>query len=849
MNRQLRIAIALAALRHKPRAQSIQAYILDLQAAFPATCPCRPCQSRTADSREAPTEPWRERALALEKELEELRTQHDAEKIELLALRKAAQSHQTTSARPTPDSDAADSTPTASAVPMTTGTGKKAKAKKGKQTAGGAVPPPAALSARQKVNLAAVLRDDFADASLPLSGSSGRLLGALDAADALVDFLSADTGPGPDSGEVSVDLILSTTLRALDAVGEVLSSLVSRCGSSGTAAGARSKTVSGPARTPATTGSAHCYAGDPTATLDTLTSFASSLLSSVIAALLAQHSAAAKQARNKKTSMKRARAARTIMSTSAAAIDDILGRVYETILAPAVRAFAPLSQGFLVACLAGDSGRASDPANPGKKTPRTGDAPSSGPGLAEPDLRPDIFALLESMLGTLDDALAGADVVPTCAAERPPAGKAAVIPGTDHVRTLLALECVRELEKLYLPHPDEPCGSASASGPTVDTHTGAQPRPATTSDSSAQAYPRADADPAASRVSPPGDCASSSAALAARPGTARVVHPAMGCGPPRAAANLGETYSGASSGPARGPVPTRVLVRDEADLEIADAENFRAGADSSAGAGMAEHGKAKSTRKRTRGEEGEVEGTDAVGARITKLARKDTVWWLCAVLDLVLPALSSGSRSDSRTGVVLTDRGLASTPPASAGSMAPASTPAMRTTGLDIAHEAVYTALADLLRRTRPRSFLAIPARVATPSSPHPHPHPSSASPRGHSSESCASIDSASTQNHAGVGKRQEAIADSTDGLREGRGGQADAEMRAGVGGKSKLGKTGEKAGTRGEEMRPGEGERDRHAGSRVRVRSRMRVDGEVAMGEVERGMLLAVLERAWLGV
>ncbi|TFK91538.1 hypothetical protein K466DRAFT_442062, partial [Polyporus arcularius HHB13444] len=71
---QIRIAIALAALRHKPSEQSIQAYILDLQAAFPS--------SPAADRRRVSSpNPWRDRVLALEKDLKELQEQCDKEKI------------------------------------------------------------------------------------------------------------------------------------------------------------------------------------------------------------------------------------------------------------------------------------------------------------------------------------------------------------------------------------------------------------------------------------------------------------------------------------------------------------------------------------------------------------------------------------------------------------------------------------------------------------------------------------------------------------------------------------------------------------------------------------------------
>ncbi|KAI8983206.1 hypothetical protein BD414DRAFT_523133, partial [Trametes punicea] len=125
MSRQLRIAIALTALQHKPSTQSIQSYIADLQTAFSPTCACRPIQPGAA-----PPEPWRERAVTLEKEMEGLRAQHDQERLELLALRKAAQSQES---RPTPEEGSAPST-----------AAKKAKGKKTK--ASSAVEPSAGFT-------------------------------------------------------------------------------------------------------------------------------------------------------------------------------------------------------------------------------------------------------------------------------------------------------------------------------------------------------------------------------------------------------------------------------------------------------------------------------------------------------------------------------------------------------------------------------------------------------------------------------------------------------------------------------------------------------------------------------
>ncbi|KAM5542121.1 hypothetical protein V8D89_004204 [Ganoderma adspersum] len=73
---QIRIAIALAALRHKPSAQSILSYILDLHSAFPVSAP------ETNPNRPPSPNPWRQRVLLLEKDLRDLQSRSDKEKIE-----------------------------------------------------------------------------------------------------------------------------------------------------------------------------------------------------------------------------------------------------------------------------------------------------------------------------------------------------------------------------------------------------------------------------------------------------------------------------------------------------------------------------------------------------------------------------------------------------------------------------------------------------------------------------------------------------------------------------------------------------------------------------------------------
>ncbi|KAI0820654.1 hypothetical protein BC628DRAFT_1300087, partial [Trametes gibbosa] len=79
---QLRIAVALSALAHKPPTQSFESYILDLQAFFPIACTShRPCLSIAQPHPSDSEKPWRDRVLELEKQAEELRAQHEQEKL------------------------------------------------------------------------------------------------------------------------------------------------------------------------------------------------------------------------------------------------------------------------------------------------------------------------------------------------------------------------------------------------------------------------------------------------------------------------------------------------------------------------------------------------------------------------------------------------------------------------------------------------------------------------------------------------------------------------------------------------------------------------------------------------
>ncbi|KAH9855796.1 hypothetical protein C2E23DRAFT_901161 [Lenzites betulinus] len=722
MDEKLRITVALAALRHKPPTQSFEAYILDLQAAFTIACTThRPCLS--ISQLQPSEEPWRDRVLELEREVEELRAQHEQEKLELLALRKAAQLQLT---RPTAD----DGHATDSSAPVPTG--KKAKGKKTKaQNAAVATYLPVrmptlvtASAAGPKVSLSAMLRNSFPDTHL-IPGSSPRIMNALDAADALIELLAAD----PTSA--SADLVVSTTLRAFKAVSVVFSRLVARYENLSGAGSSNAEVDSGVAL--------HDSAG----TLDTLVALLCTLVSAVVRAMGAQHIVATRHAK-KKASKSSIQAARADAAATLAALDDVLGGVYELVLIPAVRAFVPLSAGYIAACL---------------------DTGSSATGNDLPDLRPTVFALLERVLATLDTSLtgSGATPAPTSSSKkaRPHGAVPAAIFGSDDVKSLLALECTRELHLLYLP-------------PGENQSPGARP------DSLSQAYSRSpDTHPAlgSARTSASLAASSSSSRLhAARQGTAAAAVvtglPHSRCAPPRAGANLGETAHMAASGPAGGA----------ARGHVGGGDSVRAGAASGP------DGKAK---RGVRGE-GEGEGKNGARARIARLARKDAGWWLCAALGRVLvsspgPTSSAGESAGTWTATS-TLSGLTGT----AGSSTTGSAGGIST---DIAHQAVYDALADLLRRTRTRPGSA--RRASSSLAPSP-------SPRGHSPE---------PSNHEQV-----------------PGPPGDLEAAAGS-----------KPSVRAESTRAAEGDRHAHAGD-----AGARMDGR--MSEIERGMLLAVLERAWLG-
>ncbi|KAI0960910.1 hypothetical protein AcV7_000157 [Taiwanofungus camphoratus] len=175
---RLRIAIAIIALHFKPADQSYEAYILDLQAKYslPETAPLA-CGHDPS---------WRDRVILLEKNLSELQKKYDSEHVELVCLRDAQSTSQTSG----------DS----STVPAS----KKKQKKKGPQQAR------AAVHMLGKTNLEGILAG--ARLSFLQAPSHQNILSDIDKLETLVSIRASRVS------SVSDDLLIATTKRALDAL-------------------------------------------------------------------------------------------------------------------------------------------------------------------------------------------------------------------------------------------------------------------------------------------------------------------------------------------------------------------------------------------------------------------------------------------------------------------------------------------------------------------------------------------------------------------------------------------------------------------------------------------------------
>ncbi|TFY60591.1 hypothetical protein EVJ58_g5055, partial [Rhodofomes roseus] len=333
----LRIAIAVAALRHKPTDQSYEAYMLDLQDKFPRNCVL-------------PPDVWRERALALEKKLQDMQTKYDSEHIELEALRQSSE-------QPPVGSEA---------QPETKTTGKKKKQPK-------KVARSAELAASAEIHptLRTILDPSQINATLPALPSTAHVLRAFETLDRLL-FIYPGTKSSGDMS--STQPLLAAAKRAIDALGDNLARLLSP--------------------SPDAVAQSSMSASDALGALGTL---AERLL---IAVLPLFNNGGRKHGQN-------SRKITVTAEWNDAALDEILGRMTTMLLLPLVRSFAPLSTNFLFALLLPRNSKN----NAKNKATPTGTRARGG--SQEPtDIRPDAFTMFDRILSTLESlsasALAGA---------------------------------------------------------------------------------------------------------------------------------------------------------------------------------------------------------------------------------------------------------------------------------------------------------------------------------------------------------------------------------------------------------------------------------------------------------
>ncbi|KAM5542217.1 hypothetical protein V8D89_004090 [Ganoderma adspersum] len=758
---------------------------------------------------------------------------------------------------------------------------------------------------------------DDANTNCPDIPTVPAFLASLDSFDAMADMLDADALAVP------LDLLLSTTTRTLRALGAFLSASLasSSCSRSTSLSGSSSGSGMGSSFVSTNTRErAEAASGvrDPLRALALLDASLHRVLCTVFSSLAAHYPSSTAELRGAHRS-----STQITQIQAQAALDDVLGSLYALILTPLVRAFAPASQVFVSACLLSSSSSSSSsscgfgsgsgsgisygdeyplPGSGGnsdtdKPRERDNDKDDEGPA-AIPDLRPVVFDVLERALSALEDQClqlvrpgsSGADAGSragdgesstgdgghTC--ELRPQSRA--IPGVREVKRLLALDCVRELERMYASAP------ATTSLPSYDRDAAADSEMSEDHpDTNANIRRRSDEAPGGSagtrqeQGALPHSLPRSLPLLALWPGSART------CAPMRKAhAHVSESRAGAdrtirrdrnqegstsgggcecasedptrpgtpaspaaTTSPALGPLRPQAQARSPAQTYPQASEGRTRGAagpprsagnlgeiradDTGAALGLGfAHAQDRSARGDGEGEDrdlrGDEEDDDGLGLglgmgkrfreRVVRLARKDTAWYLCAILSRLLPrgtpsngdvTPGSSTGADARSSSVAPDPSRLEADAANSNKANPRENASVKpnrklsltkTDDADdtdtIADEAVYAALVDLLRRSRPaQSPFLLPGRRGGGGS-----DPSSAR--------ADTVDASILDHDHGGGPsaggadryaRQHAYRDPRDG---------DFGLGLGLG------------------------------------------NGTAAMGEVERGMLLAVFERAWLG-
>ncbi|KAL4254509.1 hypothetical protein ABKN59_003236 [Abortiporus biennis] len=329
----IRIAIALTVLKHKPETESFQSYMIDLQEHFPTESSSRQGTSQQLIVK-TPAEPWRDRALSLEHDLQQLQEKYRSEHAELLALRATVKETETPAVEPTSNK----------------------KKQKIKPSANSKRPPIGPTAHKAKVTAKKTQNDILRSArtKLPDVFRSGGVFNSLQTLELIVGQLSAQpTSASPKRTAVpyvSVDLLLSTTQRVLDSVSSLLLNVLPQPyvhpklsrGSSTPDLGSKAASDSAP-----WTGNDTSQAGNLSATkiLETVPELLEQILPAVLPLLFSDSLSSNSQSKSGCST-----------ATRRDNIDVFLGYLMQSILLPLLRSFAGLSDDFVASLFANDDG-------------------------------------------------------------------------------------------------------------------------------------------------------------------------------------------------------------------------------------------------------------------------------------------------------------------------------------------------------------------------------------------------------------------------------------------------------------------------------------------------------------
>ncbi|KAF5382817.1 hypothetical protein D9757_007274 [Collybiopsis confluens] len=410
---RLRVAIALTALKLKPPEQSCASYVLDLRSKFPPTIPCAP----TSDGS------WRTRALDLENELKLLQEKYEAEQIKSIALAKANESAATlvAVAQQTVSEDV-ESRRDGNDEPRNGTKKKKAKGKK-PAVADADAGKVAQTNSIKRLDLEAILQGSNsisrAGRVLTLNTHEESLFASFSSFEQLCSVL-------PDNLNASQKaLLLSTTIRAMEAVSRVLKS-----------------TLSPPS-------ALNLEASLQVDSMQTLNVLLTHLLSTTFAMLFPKSTPELQ--RNQQKSLKKQKKATPKQKPDISGTSDgdaqedvsaefwpsfekLLDNLTTRILQPLLKALVSVSQAQVQSLFEASFGQ---DRSAGKRSSDSAPASDGSSGFRVSDIRPDMLSLFRNAFCYVSHLVAYPDT---------PGIDQALVSG---VRECLSLTAVRELLKLY----------------------------------------------------------------------------------------------------------------------------------------------------------------------------------------------------------------------------------------------------------------------------------------------------------------------------------------------------------------------------------------------------------------